>query len=65
MFSDILGKEKYGVNAFIDKTWRVNSRIMKCGDIQIREILLFSDVFQGGEKIAESFRVFWEESGIA
>lgn len=65
MFSDILGKEKYGVNTFIDKTWRVNSRITKCGNIQICEILLFSDIFQGEEKIAESFRVFWEESAIA
>lgn len=36
MFSDILGK-KYGVNTFIDKSWRVN-RIIKCGNIQIREI---------------------------
>jgi len=27
--------------------------------------LLVSDVFQGGEKIAECFGVFWKESGIA
>lgn len=37
-FFRYFGKEKYAVNTFIDTSWRLNSRIMKCGNIHICEI---------------------------